>query len=368
MSPTVNLAARELIQLLAREARPAGSAAEDNARGACASLLRARGFEVVHESFSYSAFVARWGVPMFGFYLAACAASVVLISRSGRAGELPTFVLRFLAFMCVFAPLIGMFAERSRAMPAVGVNLVATRGSHAPSIWLAAHLDSKSQPVPMLVRIGALIVALLSSIALAVTALVALRYYPAPRVWMLAAAALFLAALPLAACTVGSRSPGALDNASGVAAVLRAVELEPATIVGVVLTSAEELGLQGARAWAASHKPSHPTQCVINCDTLDDNGRMRCMIHKNRDGVLARRLQTAAAETGEQLVIARTPPGVLLDSMAFRRGGWSTATLARATFATLARVHTPRDTAARVDGDGAERVARILAAFLRQAV
>ena len=38
-------------------------------------------------------------------------------------------------------------AERRR-----GVNLVAIRGPEAPTLWLMAHLDSKSQPVPILAR------------------------------------------------------------------------------------------------------------------------------------------------------------------------------------------------------------------------
>jgi hypothetical protein len=38
---------------------------------------------------------------------------------------------------------------------ASATNLVATRG--APRVWLVAHLDSKSQPIPMLVRIAGII-------------------------------------------------------------------------------------------------------------------------------------------------------------------------------------------------------------------
>ena len=65
-----------------------------------------------------------------------------------------------------------------------------------------------------------------------------------------------LTALPVMASVVGARSAGALDNASGVATVLRAVELLARDVaVGVVLTSAEELGLAGARAWAREATP-----------------------------------------------------------------------------------------------------------------
>ena len=70
-------------------------------------------------------------------------------------------------------------------------------------------------------------------------------------VWYALGAIEILVALPVMASIVGARSVGALDNASGVAAVLRTAELLPrGAAIGVLLTSAEELGLAGARAWA----------------------------------------------------------------------------------------------------------------------
>jgi hypothetical protein len=38
------------------------------------------------------------------------------------------------------------------AQRSTSVNLVATRGGGTPAVWLMAHLDSKSQPIPILVR------------------------------------------------------------------------------------------------------------------------------------------------------------------------------------------------------------------------
>jgi hypothetical protein len=70
---------------------------------------------------------------------------------------------------------------------------------------------------------------------------------------------------------VGQRSAGALDNASGVAAVLdAAAALSPALPIGVLIADAEELSLAGARAWARSR----PAGVALNCDSVDDDGSL----------------------------------------------------------------------------------------------
>ena len=72
---------------------------------------------------------------------------------------------------------------------------------------------------------------------------------------------------------VGSRSAGALDNASGVATVLEtAASLSGALPIGVLITDAEELSLGGARAWARSRTPG----VALNCDKMAVNGA-NCM-------------------------------------------------------------------------------------------
>jgi hypothetical protein len=50
-----------------------------------------------------------------------------------------------------------------------GVNIEATRGASSPQLWLVAHLDSKSQPVPMLVRVAGVIVLAVGLLAVVVS-------------------------------------------------------------------------------------------------------------------------------------------------------------------------------------------------------
>ena len=81
--------------------------------------------------------------------------------------------------------------------------------------------------------------------------------------WLLiSAAAAVLATIPLMFCLTGNRSPGAVDNASGLISVLLAARtLSARPDLGVFITSGEELGLAGARAFVESHPdPRHRAQ------------------------------------------------------------------------------------------------------------
>ena len=156
---------------------------------------------------------------------------------------------------------------------------------------------------------------------------------------------------------VGATSPGAVDNASGVASLLRLVELAPVGAgFGVLITSAEELGLAGARAWVAGRAPAD----VVNVDSIDDDGRVRVMYTGRRPHALVATVTRAlsGARAGRLL------PGVLVDGIAFADAGWTAVTVSRATRDTLARIHTPRDALRELSGAGVELVAGRLAAML----
>jgi hypothetical protein len=243
------------------------------------------------------------------------------------------------------------------------VNLEARRGN--PGVWLIAHIDSKSQTVPMLVRIA-------SSVALAITTALALLVLllslaDADRVasaWPALQIAAIIAMLPSILCFVRNESHGALDNASGVAAVLMASRTgSTATDLGVVITSGEELGLAGARAWAAGATPG---MLAINCDTLDDAGRWRCMYTGARPRRIAAAAETIAGTLGLPLTIGRLIPGILTDSMAFADRGIEAVTLSRGTLSTLARIHTRRDNSTALKGRGVTEGAALLSALAKE--
>ena len=163
-------------------------------------------------------------------------------------------------------------------------------------------------------------------------------------------------------CFVRNDSPGAVDNASGVAAVLIASQMTTAQNLGVLITSGEELGLAGAREWAARASPG---MRFVNCDTVDDEGSWRCMY----TGPRPRRI-TAAAESigpgGVKLAVGRLIPGILADSMAFADRGLESATVSRGTLSTLARIHTRRDTSNTLAGGGVADAGALLSSLAQE--
>jgi len=174
-------------------------------------------------------------------------------------------------------------------------------------------------------------------------------------VWWLATLDALLGAMPVMASVVGARSPGALDNASGVAAVLTAAEMmDPNAAVGVLLPSAEELGLAGARGWAREHAPG----VALNCDGVDDEGELTIMHGSNAPGDVIEAIERVALRAPR---IRRLPLGLLTDSVALADRGWRAVTVSRGSMASLRRVHTPQDSLAALRGAGIDETASVLA-------
>ncbi len=343
------------LAVLAREPRPAGSAAEGAARDYAARVLDEAGFTVTRERFGYSRFPGRYATPIGGALLAA---SVLLSAAFGLAGAAGAA----LAVLLVGGVLVGAFAsamlgDAVLTLPwerASSENLVATWGSETPRVWLVAHLDSKSQPVPSLMRVaGILLLASATGMALAASVL-QLAALPHRMAWWAAGAVVLLGAPAVVASVVGTRSPGAVDNASGVAAVLAAaVSVGAETMLGVLLSSAEEWGLAGARAWARTARRG----TALNCDGVDDAGELTIMYSGAAPTPLIQTLRSLAPQSR----VRRLPLGLLTDSVALAERGWTTVTVSRGSLATLRRIHTPADSLAALRGDGIDDVATLLA-------
>jgi Zn-dependent M28 family amino/carboxypeptidase len=156
---------------------------------------------------------------------------------------------------------------------------------------------------------------------------------------------------------VGNDSDGAVDTASGVAAVLTAASMLPGDVaVGVLLPSAEELGLAGARAWVRARGALRGT--ALNCDGVDDDGELTIMYTGPRPIPLVNALADGAERSPR---VRRMPLGLLTDSVAFADAGWKTVTVSRGSLATLRRVHTRRDSLHSLRGDGIDEVSSVLA-------
>ena len=331
--------------------RPTGSPELAEARRFCADFLNELGFVVREHPFEFSAFAGGWAAPAAGLLIPTLATLLLFAERSRLAWLCVGVVVALLVLIARWAG--GRGVVGAPVLRRHGVNLEATRGE-SPAVWLVAHLDSKWQPVSMIVRVAGVITLGVGLIALLVLSVVRSPF----TVWALAL--VWLGALPLMLSFVGARNHGTLDNASGVAAVLDAASrIESSRPLGVLITDAEELALAGARVWASEGRVR--PAAAINCDTVDDDGQLVLMYTGSRPTRLLSALESAASAAGESTRTFPMIPGILTDSIALAAAGWETLTLSRGTLRTLQRIHTSRDTLATMSGKGIEGAAEVLA-------
>jgi Peptidase family M28 len=345
------------LAVLARRPRPAGSASEHDARAYARSTLELLDFVVHEERFAYSAFPGHYATPAGGAVLVL---SIVLASWRALSGGSGIAVAAILLTGVAATTLFARWMLRRGVldfplMRAEGVNLFAVRGEITPKVWLVAHLDSKSQPVPSAARMGGVVLLVLALVLAIAGVLLTLAGAPSRTLWWGSLSLATVGALPVLASVVGSRSDGAVDNASGVAAVLAAAGLLGRDVAcGVLVPSAEELGLAGARAWANAH----PASVALNCDGVDDDGELVIMYNRRMPTDVVAAVRAASSHP---VRVRRMPLGLLTDSTALTDAGWSAVTVSHGSLATLLRVHTTRDSLAFLVGSSVDDVSVILA-------
>ncbi len=356
-----------LLHDLAATARATGSEAIAAARERVATELTALGYQRRDLPFEFSAFPGRWATPLFG------AMALGIAQLAGHFGSRDRILIAGaisvlgLGTMAVLGRWLARYGTRRLGLLRErGVLMEFTRADAAPRVWLCAHLDTKSQPVPTLVRgigIAVTAIGLLGSVALVAlaTAGVTVTVH-----WWIASAFVTLAgAIPVMLSMVTNRSPGALDNASGVAAVVEAARQLHGADVGVLITDAEELGLAGARAWPTVSQVA-PGTIVLNCDGVDDRGGNLVMHSARRPARLLDAVAAGAERDGIGYRARRLPLGVLTDSVAFADAGYPSVTFSRGSRTSLLRVHTRRDDLRRLRGTGIADVAGLMAATARE--
>jgi hypothetical protein len=340
--------------MLGAAARPAGGPQAAQARAHCRTVLGNAGFGIIEIEFKYSNVAGAWATPAAGVIAGLAAIGLYL----GRRAPIMTAVS--VTVLAITAVILG-YVGRSGVLdfPAgrrTGVNLEARRGDEEPLVWLVAHIDSKWQPVSMIARVLGVIVTALGLIALLGMAVMRTSGHEALAALLLIIT--WLGSVPLMLSVVGDRNHGTLDNASGIAAVLEAAEQIPAAArVGVLITDAEELALAGARAWARDR----PAAIALNCDSVDDRGRLTVMYSPPAPEAVISVIRASASELGEPLRVIRLIPGILTDHVPLAAAGWQTVTLSRGDARTLGRIHTSRDTLESMRGTGIASMAVILA-------
>lgn len=223
--------------------------------------------------------------------LAAGAAAAVAGTRAGESWPLLAAICWGGAAVLVNAPwrLVRGFGSWWPARTA-SENLVASLppdpdAEEAPArVVFMAHYDSKSQFLPTGLRVALVVAATALCALLALGALAASAGAPSPLPGRIAAglSAIVVAALAaLAANVTGNRSPGALDNGTGLGTLLELARTwrprpeAPAEALWVA-TGSEELGLDGARDFLGRHEAwwrEKPT-LLINLDSVGAGDRL----------------------------------------------------------------------------------------------
>ncbi|HIE52553.1 MAG TPA: M28 family peptidase [Armatimonadetes bacterium] len=244
-----------------------------------------------------------------------------------------------------------------------GENVLARWGPDgaAAEIVLLAHYDSKSQTFPLALRVVQVQVTLL--LMLAVVSLIlasALRGPPVVAPAWLKGGTLGVGGLLLllALGRTGNRSPGALDNASGVAVLLELARSLTASRVGglkftFLATDAEEEGLAGALRYIQRHAAEHDRwrTFFLNLDLVGDEGPLRIV---SRYGLpplsTGRRLTVALKEAAQEMGVpvreVYLPLGAGTDQIPLAAWGFEAVTLQHwRWFGPVLAVHSPQDTA-----------------------
>jgi len=329
--------------------------------------------EVREQPFEFSALPGRFATPLVG---AAAALLVGLAGLFGSAG-LRWHPFAIMAGGALFLAVAGVWLARHGVLSAPllrerGVNLEGTRAGAPvpPTVWLCAHLDTKSQPVPSFARVaGVVLMAFGYTGMFVVSAVAAFGGDPAAAYWVLAAAVTLAGAVPVVLSMVGDNSPGALDNASGVVtaiAALRELTGRDDANIGMLITDAEELGMAGARAWARGRSRRGGRDTILNCEGADDEGRIAVMYTGRKPGKLLQAVARASRQTGVVHKASRMIPGILADSVAFTDAGLTSVTFLRGSVRSLMRVHRASDDLAHLRGTGIADTAALVAATARQ--
>jgi hypothetical protein len=240
-----------------------------------------------------------------------------------------------------------------------------------PHLYLVAHYDSKSQRMPLVVRIALFMLAISAGLILVMLTLFDMStafYLP---IGLLALAA----ALPLLFLDVGNTSPGAIDNASSVGLVLHLAELlaqrsdwQDKLQITLLIPSAEEMTLMGSVAYVTAHEVQLREQAkrgglhVLNFDGVGVEGELYYVggsrQRQNGDRInLLTCVRDACAELN--LPLKRFDfIGALFDHIPFAQRGLDAISLITVGRASRS-VHTPADAVDQLHERGFDQAGRV---------
>src|SRR5258708_4931981 len=136
----------------------AGSAEEAVARAYATAVLEKCGFAVSEEPFDFSRFPSRFASPLGALLISA---TVVAAARFGSHSDPRLAAATLLAGLLLTVIFAGaMLGDAVLWLPflrGTSRNLVATPRNGPARLWLVAHPDTQSQPVPSALRVAGIV-------------------------------------------------------------------------------------------------------------------------------------------------------------------------------------------------------------------
>ena len=358
--------------------RLVGSAGETETQAYIVQQFTELGLDVSWEPFVFTKFPAE----VLPRILSALFVLIVL--------SVPWFGERFptpVCVACVLSLTVAMFftqwQKRLEGLYNVGKkhrteNIIAknnaNRDDNTPAFLFVAHYDSKSQVLPIAVRMMAYGIAIVGLMALTLVMLVRvidLIWLPNYIVWGIVGITIFCLLL-LQINLTENHSPGAFDNASGVGVMLEVARVvmgrgEKKSIT-FLATGAEEYGMCGALRYIQAHADEYDREntYVINLDGLGVGNGVNLI---TRYGIpptrttrtLGNLFRTSSEALGIPVSERYLPIGVGLDSIPIASRGFETVTLtARGVGSVALKIHSKQDQSELLNADSLQQVGELI--------
>jgi hypothetical protein len=343
--------------------RISGKTGEKEVREKIFNRMKELGFDVVVEDFYFSKFPAeilQRGILIFFWTLSIL---IILFFRNSILVKVLFYILIFLSlpFLTRWSEKIEIIYDLCKKSRSANI-LAFPKGNTEKKVLFLAHYDSKSQFLPLPLRIFFFFLFLLSTLIIP----------SSDGFWKSVLLIQTISLVFLLLNFTSNSSKGAIDNASGVFSLLILAEKIKNEKVAFLFTGAEEMGLCGAIEFLKNHQKELPEDVVII--NIDGIGNGKSLIITTKFGVPPKRtskdvyktLKGIAEKRGLKTKEGWLPFGAALDHIPFAVKGYESLTLHLSSSKDSFFVHTRWDIPEKVNIERVQEVSDILYQFLKE--
>jgi len=343
--------------------RISGGKGEREVREKIVNRMKELGFDVIVEDFYFSRFPAEVFQRGVLFFFWALSLLIMFFFRTSVFIKVLFYVLVFLSlfFLTRWSEKIEILYNLLKKERSANI-LAFPRGNKEKKILFVAHYDSKSQLLPLPLRIFFFFLFFTSTLILPLSG----------NYWKPVSGIQALSLIFLLLNFTSNSSKGGIDNASGVLSILILAEKIKDEKVAFLFTGAEEMGLCGAVEFLKRHRNELPENMrVINIDGI---GNGNSLIMTRKFGIPPKRTSKDVYKTLKRIAEKRglktkegwLPFGAALDHIPFAVKGYESISLHLSSLKDAFFVHTRWDTTDKVNLERVQEVSGILYQFLKE--